>query len=128
MHPNEELLRNGYDAFSKGDLDTIRELFAEDIQWHVLGKSSLAGDYKSRDEVFGFFAKLLTETDGTFKIEVHDVLANDTHAVVLARSTAQRKGRTLDENSVAVYHVSRGVTTEAWFFEPDQDAAAAFYA
>lgn len=128
MHPNEELLRKGYAAFTSGDLDTVRELFAEDIQWHVLGKSALAGDYKGRDEVFDFFAKLLTLTEGTFRVEVHDVLANDTHAVVLTNSKAERAGRVLDENSVAVYHVSDGKTVEAWFFEPDQDASAAFFA
>ena len=128
MHPNEELLRNGYAAFSSGDLDTVRELFHEDIQWHVLGKSSLAGDYKGRDDFFGFFAKLITETEGTFQVAVHDVLANDTHVVVLTNSKAQRKGKTLDENDIAVYHMSGGKAVEAWFFEPDQDASAAFYA
>ncbi len=26
-HPNEELIRRGYDAFARGDMDTLRELF-----------------------------------------------------------------------------------------------------
>ena len=29
-HPNVGLLRNGYDAFAKGDMDTVRDFFAED--------------------------------------------------------------------------------------------------
>ena len=26
-HPNEELVRRGYEAFAKGDMETLRELF-----------------------------------------------------------------------------------------------------
>ena len=48
-HPNEELLRNGYAAFEKGDLDTLRGLFADDIVWHSPGKGPLACDYRGID-------------------------------------------------------------------------------
>jgi ketosteroid isomerase-like protein len=30
-HPNEDLIRRGYAAFSRGDMDTLRELFHPDI-------------------------------------------------------------------------------------------------
>jgi ketosteroid isomerase-like protein len=30
-HPNEDLIRQGYDAFSRGDMDTLRELFHPDV-------------------------------------------------------------------------------------------------
>ena len=33
-HPNEELVRKGYDAFASGDMDTLRELFDPGIVWH----------------------------------------------------------------------------------------------
>ena len=42
-HPNEELVRKGYDAFAKGDMDTLRELFDPEIVWHFPGRSQLAG-------------------------------------------------------------------------------------
>src|SRR2546428_7653130 len=82
-HPNVELLQKGYDAFEKGDLDTLRELFAADIVFHTTGHSPLAGDYRGQDEVFGFFGKLVELTGGTFKIERHAVLADDEHGAVL---------------------------------------------
>ena len=34
-HPNVELLRRGYAAHGAGDLDTVNELFADDVVWHV---------------------------------------------------------------------------------------------
>ena len=127
-HPNEELLRKGYDAFAKYDLDTIRALFTDDIQWHVGGRNQLSGDYKSKDEVFEWFAKLLTLSEGTFKIDVHDVLANDTHAVVLSTDTAQRGDKSLRVEAVAVYHVRGSQVDEAWFFNSDVYADDEFFA
>jgi ketosteroid isomerase-like protein len=38
-HPNEDLIRRGYDAFSRGDMDTLRALFHPDIVWHAPGRS-----------------------------------------------------------------------------------------
>ncbi len=38
-HPNEDLIRTAYDAFGRGDTDTVGELFADDIAFHVSGKS-----------------------------------------------------------------------------------------
>jgi uncharacterized protein len=43
-HPNEELVRRDYDAFAKGDMDTVRELFDPELVWRFPGRSPLAGD------------------------------------------------------------------------------------
>ncbi len=53
-HPNADLLRKGYDAFSKGDLDTIRnEVFSPDIVFHVAGRNPLSGDYQGSTRFSG---------------------------------------------------------------------------
>ena len=121
------LLRKGYDAFAAGDLDTIRGLLDDNVIWHVGGRSPLSGDYKGIDEVFGFFAKIAETSGGTFKVELHDVLSNGEHTVALARNTAQREGKSLSDNNVAVYHVSGGKVTEAWFHPGDAYAVDEFW-
>ena len=126
-HPNEELMRKGYKAFSEGDLDTVSTLFADDIVWHVSGKSSIAGDYKGKEHVFEFFGKVTQDTGGTFKIDIHDVLANDEHAVVLASSSAQKDGKSFEGNGVAVYHVKDGQVAEAWQIAEDQYGTDEFW-
>ena|SRR5437660_568407 len=113
-HANEELLRRGYEAFSKGDLDTVLGIFDENIVWHVPGRSPLAGDYKGHAEVTAFFGKIFELSGGSFKLELHDVLANDEHAVVLSRQTGERAGKRLDQNSVDVWHIKNGKATEFW--------------
>jgi ketosteroid isomerase-like protein len=38
-HPNEESLRRGYDAFGKGDIDTVMSLLTDDTLWHIPGRN-----------------------------------------------------------------------------------------
>src|SRR4051794_18416616 len=97
---NAEAMRKGYAAFSRGDMDMLRnELFAPDIVWHQVGRNQTSGDYRGVDEVLGLFGKLFQLTDGTFRVETHDVLASEDHVVVLARVEAQRAGRTLQNGN-----------------------------
>jgi ketosteroid isomerase-like protein len=64
-HPNADLLHRGYDAFATGDIPTALGMFANDITWHVPGRSPLSGDYKGHEEVLGFFAKSMALSGGT---------------------------------------------------------------
>src|SRR4051794_19930983 len=104
-HANVELLRKGYNAYSSGDIGVLNDLFAEDILWHVAGRSQLSGDYKGRDQVFSFFGKIMELSGGTSKIEVHDVLANDEHGVALVTGTATRNGTTFTGLDVHTFHI-----------------------
>ena len=115
-------------AFGKGDMATVSDLIADDVVWHVGGSSSLSGDYKGKDAVFGFFGKLMEITGGTFKLEVHDILANDDHSVTLVRATAERSGKKLDTKQAHVTHPdSEGRVKEFWAVDEDQSATDEFY-
>jgi len=127
-HPNVELLRKGYAAYNSGDMATINELFADDIEWHVPGRSELAGDYHGKDEVFSFFGKLMERSGGTSRVEVHDVLANDDHGVVLVTASGSRNGRDFTGNSVHTFHIRDGKTVEFWEAPLDQYAVDEFWA
>ncbi|HXF56848.1 MAG TPA: nuclear transport factor 2 family protein [Actinomycetota bacterium] len=113
-HPNEDLLRRGYEAFARGDLQTVGEVFADDIVWHVPGRGPLAGTYRGRDEVMGFFARLFDLSGGRFGLEVHDLLANDEHGVVLVVARGERAGKTLEAYDVHVWHLRDGRAVEYW--------------
>ena len=126
-HPNEELLRNGYAAFEKGDLDTLRDLFDDGITWHSPGKSPVAGDYSGIDQVFGLFGKVGELSGGTLRNDIHDVLANDEHAVALLTSHAERNGKTLDDNQTHVFHIRDGKVTEVWLQTGDLYANDEFW-
>src|SRR5438445_13531009 len=82
-HPNEEVLRTAYNAFSKGDMETLRGLFTDDAAGHIIGRSQISGDYQGPDAVFGFFGKLFELSGGPFAVDVHLVIADDNYVQVL---------------------------------------------
>ena len=51
----------------------------------------------------------------TFRIHLHDVVANDGHAVALVEWSARRDARAMEGQEIAVYHVRDGVVQEVWF-------------
>ena len=46
---NAAIMRRAYEAFNKGDMNTLIELFDESAVWHLPGRSSMANDYQGRD-------------------------------------------------------------------------------
>jgi hypothetical protein len=89
-HASEELVRRGFDAFSKGDVDTLRELFDPDAVWHAPGRSRLSGDHRGVDDILDFFARTLELTAGTFRVELHDVSTSASKAVCISSRTVSR--------------------------------------
>src|SRR3954470_15715168 len=125
---NEAQARRAYGAFAAGDLDTVKSVLHPDIVWHVAGRSPMAGDYKGIDEVLGFFVKMFTETNGTFTNALKDVIASDTATVVIGQVHAERNGKTIDAEQVAIYRAdAAGKVTEASFYSDDTTEFDAFF-
>jgi ketosteroid isomerase-like protein len=127
-HDNGELIRSGYEAFSKGDMETIAKIFANDIQWNISGRNLISGSYSGQEETFAFFGKLLELSDGTFSVSVHDLLASDDHVVVLAKESASRNGKSLDSDDVHVWHIADGKAVEFWGISKEQHEVDEFWA
>ena len=126
-HPNAEVFKRGYAAFQSGDLDTVRALFDDNIVWHIGGHNHNTGDYKGIDNVLATFLRNAQETNGTFKVELHDVLGSDAHAVALATVSAEKDGRSITDNYTHVVHLADCKVTESWIFQDHPDAVDAFW-
>jgi ketosteroid isomerase-like protein len=114
-HPNEDIVREGYAAFANGDLAVLRDqLFAEDIVWHFPGRSQFSGSFEGIDAVLDWLTRSAVESGGTLRVEVHDVLADDEHAVGLVSVSAEREGRSYYDTSVQVFHFRDGKASEVW--------------
>jgi uncharacterized protein len=111
---NAELIRGGYEAFGKGDIPAVVALWADDIAWHVPGRSPLAGDYSGAEAILGFFAQLQERSGGSFRLELHDVLASDDHVVALVSEIGNRGDTSLNNPAAHVWHMRDGKATEFW--------------
>jgi uncharacterized protein len=121
-HPNVALVREGFEAFTSGDTDWITKHVADDIVWHIGGRSKLAGSYKGMQELAQVFERQAKVFD-TSKIEPHDMVGNDRHVIAIGSATAQDP----DGGNVAwrwanVFHVQDGKITEVWGLSEDPSA------
>jgi ketosteroid isomerase-like protein len=120
--------RRGYEAFANGDLATLSELLSDDVVWHVNTGSPFDGDYQGQAATFGYFAELAQELQGSLRIDVHEILANDDHVTVMCNVTAVRNGVTFADTIVQAFHVRDGKTTECWTATTNPQKAVAFWA
>jgi ketosteroid isomerase-like protein len=125
---NAGIIRRGYELFNSGNLQALKELFAEDVVWHAGGRGRLSGDKRGRDAAFAYFGQLGELTGGTFRAEMHDIVANDEHVVGLHINTAQRGGRSLNLKEALVFHLRDGRIVEAWEHYEDSQTIAEFFA
>jgi ketosteroid isomerase-like protein len=127
QHPNAAIIRSAYEAMEKGDVATYTALIDDDIIWHE-STPGFEGDYHGRDQVLALLGKVFQETGVQMgPISIHDILANDDHAVILHESTLTMKGRTITGRYVDVYHVRNGKATEHWHLAVDPKADEEFF-
>lgn len=105
-HPNAQVLREGFAAFGRGDLDAIRGLLTDDAEWTNAGTSPLAGTYRGWDAISAMFGQLFEQTGGTISMEVISVLADDTHACAIYDSTSTIAGQTQTSRFVLVQEMT----------------------
>ncbi|MDV9176924.1 nuclear transport factor 2 family protein [Streptomyces sp. W16] len=105
-HPHALLVRKGYDAFARGDMDTLRSLMSSDATHHVPGTHPLSGDFKGLDTIFDMYGQLFAQTNGTLHVDLRNVLVDGRgHAVTLHRFTAERDGKRIDETGGIVFRI-----------------------
>jgi ketosteroid isomerase-like protein len=126
-HPNARLIRQGYAAFARGDLEAIRELMADDVVWHEPGRSPIAGDYKGPDGVLTFVRDLRARSENTFTVDLIDVVPSAERVIVLQEESATRKDRQLDVASAVDFEIHHGKITEVTVYRSDTYQFDAFW-
>ncbi|MEV4436129.1 nuclear transport factor 2 family protein [Streptomyces sp. NPDC049585] len=124
---NRKLIKDAYDAFGAGDIPTVLRAFAEDITWHVPGRSPLSGDYRGHHELVGFFKRVMELSEGTFRIQIDDVLTDESRVVVLCTISAERNGRTWSSPEVHVWGIAGGRAVSFREFQGDQQTEDEFW-
>jgi uncharacterized protein len=109
-----QTVRSGFEAFKRGDLKAVGELFTDDAVWHGRGSTKFGGDFKGRDAIMGDMAQF-AQTFQDIQLDIHDILANEQHVVALVNSSVKRNGKTYEDHQTFVFHLNNeGKTTETW--------------
>jgi ketosteroid isomerase-like protein len=110
-HPNAALTRRVFAAFGR-DPKVISAAMSRDVVWRVPGNTMMSGEYNGRREVVEFLRRTGLETDGTYRSELRDVLANDAWAVAIYRAYGLRNGVQLDVDQALVIRCEDGLWKE----------------
>lgn len=109
-----ERVRQAFEAFQRGDLQTVGDSFTEDAVWHGRGSTKFGSDFKGKQATLANIMEY-AQTFQNIKQDVHDILASDSHVAALVTATVSRNGKTYEDHQVFVFHVNdQGKVTEAW--------------
>ena len=122
-HPNATLVREGMEAFDRGDIEGYGATLSDDIVWHQIGAPTLNGKDAMRENMPA------PDAGWSITTEVHDIVANDDHVVALVTAHATRPdGQKLDYRTTEIVHVRDGKVTERWAFSDDTQKIIDFFA
>ncbi len=76
------------------------------------GNTAMSGEYRGRRDVVEFLRRTGLETDGTYRSELHTVLANDEWGLAVYRAYGRRNGIDLDIEQAFVIRFEDGCWKE----------------
>jgi ketosteroid isomerase-like protein len=126
---DKQLVQRLYNAFKRGDMETLLGGMADNIEWITPGPPEIpvAGKRHGREGVAQFF-KLLNEHEEIQEFEVQEFIAENGFVVVLGRYQSRIKstGKTARSPFVHVFTVSSGKVTRFREFFDTANALNAF--
>jgi hypothetical protein len=128
-HPNVQLMKKVYEAFTTGDLEAAASYWTPDCVHHYPGRSVLAGSHSGVENALQFASKMFEMTQGNIQMEILDIGASDDHAFALVRTSYGRNGKSLKDMSfVNISRIRDGKVAEFWTYPDDQYAVDEFWA
>ena len=106
-HPNAALTRRVFAAFGR-DPKVIAAALTRDVVWRVPGNTIMSGEYRGPRDVVEFLRRTGTETGGTYRSQLHTVLADDEWAIAVYRAMGSRNGIELDVEQALVIRCEDG--------------------
>ena len=127
MDANEQLVRDGYDAFGAGDMEKLGGLFADDAVHSVPGNNQLTGDYKGRDAILGLYGKLFDLTGGNMAVDLQSVKVDGDKVAAVHNAKAERDGKSFDGETTLNFTIKDGKIARIDEVPSDQAAEDDFW-
>ncbi len=91
---NVEAIKKGYEAFTSGDIETVMNLFDDDIEWVQPGDSAISGTYHGKAEVVEYLGRL---AEKSVTVKLNRLLADgDTVVALTDVAVGDEKGQDAD--------------------------------
>jgi ketosteroid isomerase-like protein len=102
---NVDTVRRGYDAWNRGDLDAVREIYAPDVVANAGGLWPAAGEVEGPEAIIHEFASILAVFETSELVPEDFIERGDTVVVVPTcwRGTLAGSGSVIEQHLVCVY-------------------------
>jgi hypothetical protein len=108
-------------AMRSGDREAGYGFFAEDVVFHIPGRSRFAGTHSGREAARDYIESAIAVThDGEVEVELVDMLSSDERIALIVRERFHRPEGIIEIRRSNVYRVEEDQITEIWIFEGDQ--------
>jgi uncharacterized protein len=116
-------------AVQRGDWDTAFGYFADDIVFHIPGRSSFAGDRHGKEAAIDYIESIRNHhREGEIEVELVDMLTSEERVALLVRERFLGEGEPVEIRRANVYRIDGEAIVEISIFEADQYAADALMA
>jgi uncharacterized protein len=127
-HPNEQIIRQLFEAYRTDDYETLRQVLSKDVVYHIPGRNPFSGNYEGQEALFELWKNQKQRMGGKpYNIELIDMLVSDQHVVALTRIKAQSEEKAVSWTGANVYAIRNGKIAEAWFMLDDLYAYDSFW-
>jgi len=114
---NVDALREGYEAFARGDIDAAFSTFDENIVWRGNSDLTPAGrTYNGIDEVKNQWLPEFAANFQDFRQDVEEMIDAGDYVVVLGTARATVAGQQIKDRFCHVWKLSDGKVVEVDFF------------
>jgi hypothetical protein len=119
---NIENAKSAYDAFGRGDLEALKEFFAEDAVWVTSDELPLGGTTSGRDQIIGNFAQI-PNTWTSFSVEPEEFIDGGDWVVVRGTQRASNDNGSFEAPYAHLLKYQDGKTVRGEFHTDSAKAA-----
>jgi len=121
------MLKRLYAAYEAQDAAAMASLLTDDAFVLLPGNRGLAGTHRGRDESVGFFSMVWAQAPDGFELDIHEVLANEHHGLVIVRVTAKRGADRYEEWETHVHELNDGSSAGVFIYLNDCTPAELYF-
>jgi ketosteroid isomerase-like protein len=120
VEQNASTVRQGYAAFSSGDMDALMALYQDDAVHIVPGSSRVSGAHKGKQSILGLYGNLFELSGGTFQVQLDHVLSDGgNRALAIHTSRMKKDGETVTQTEALLFSFVDGKVAEIQDFFGD---------
>ena len=120
-HPMIRLLTAGHIRYGDLSLERLRLGIADNVVWYTPGNHPLSGRIEGIEGVFEWLRQSAEVTNGTFRVDMHRILADEEWAAVISTYRGERKGMVLEMPGVQTFRrdmdTNKIVEARIWVYD-----------